>query len=74
MSRRHAKEEFMLEPKKNPIFEHHSSSKVDKLKCYMGTSINKRHYYLKLNNFPTKWHFKQMSRRHAGDEFIWETT
>ena len=29
---------------------------------------------MKQHNSPTKYHFRQLSRHHAGNKFIWETT
>ena len=58
----------------NPMFHLHSCLKVDKLKCYIGTSLNKKNCNLKLHNSLTNCHFWHMSRHHAGNEFTCETT
>ena len=55
------------------LIDLHSHSYSYKSKLFIGTSVFKNMCHLKLHLSSTKSLFRQMSRRDADDEFIWET-
>ena len=55
-----------------PVIDLHSRSYLDKSKFFIRTSIFKKMCHLQLHSSFTKCIFRQMSRRDADDEFIWE--
>ena len=55
-----------------PVVDLSSRSYFDKSKFFIGTSIFKKMCHLQLHPSSTKCIFRQMSRRDADDEFIWE--
>ena len=72
MSRRHAEYENMLEIRQIQCLTSIHAHKMTNLIViwYFITKIKRKK--IKLHNYHRKFHFRQLSRRHAGDELKWE--